>query len=213
MHPTPLQRGELPAASEAGAVRGDISLPPAAGRRGNVLQPSLPQLLESILLPWLRRTVSPSPGNGFGVTAASSALSDHGCSISRVIFRAFCRLLCVCACVCVCVLAHPCLRSSALKQLSVLHLGTWPGQYVQLEQVKKKGKCPKKSVEKKRACSIILLLERWARRYPASSSAKSKHEILLSAADEPTQHFHLSFNAQRRQTSKQPLETNNKRVS
>jgi len=99
-----------------------------------------------------------------------------------------------------------------MKQLSVLNLGMWPGQYVQLEQVKKKGKCPKKWVEKK-ACSIILLLEHWARRHPASSSAKSKHKTLLSAADEHTEHFHLSFNAQRGETSKQPLETNDRRAS
>lgn len=31
-----------------------------------------------------------------------------------------------------------------MKQLSVLTLGMWPGQYVQLEQVKKKGKYPPK---------------------------------------------------------------------
>lgn len=36
-----------------------------------------------------------------------------------------------------------------MKQLSVLTLGMWPGQYVQLEQVKKKGKySPKNQLEK-----------------------------------------------------------------
>lgn len=45
-----------------------------------------------------------------------------------------------------------------MKQLSVLTPGMWPGQYVLLEQVKKKGKYPlKKSVAK--AYSMILLLE------------------------------------------------------
>ena len=32
-----------------------------------------------------------------------------------------------------------------MKELSVLTLGMWPGQYVQLEQVKKKGKYPPKN--------------------------------------------------------------------
>lgn len=52
--------------------------------------------------------------------------------------------VCACVCLCVCILAHPRLRISAMKQLSVLTLGMWPGQYVQLEQVKKKGKYPQK---------------------------------------------------------------------
>lgn len=53
----------------------------------------------------------------------------------------------VCACVHVCVyvyLGSSTSRISAMKQLSVLTLGMWPGQYVQLEQVKKKGKYPQK---------------------------------------------------------------------
>lgn len=70
--------------------------------------------MESILLPWLHSNVSPSPGNGFGLTAASSALPDEGCSISGVIFSAFCHLLCVCACVCVDVY----LGSSMSEELS-----------------------------------------------------------------------------------------------
>lgn len=69
-----------------------------------------------------------------------------------------------------------------MKQLSVLNLGFRPGQYVQLERVKKKGKYPKKLVEK--ACSITSLLEHLARRYPASSSAESKSKTL---ADEHTE--------------------------
>lgn len=42
-----------------------------------------------------------------------------------------------------------------MKQLSVLTLGMWPGQYVQLEQVKKKGKYPPKSSRKSLFCDFI----------------------------------------------------------
>lgn len=90
-----------------------------------------------------------------------------------------------------------------MKQLSVLNLGFRPGQYVQLEQVKKKGKRPKKLVEK--ACSITLLLEHLAGRYPASSSAKSRSKTL---ADEHVELWSITsfvLTCQEQKSSQHPL--------
>lgn len=49
-------------------------------------------------------------------------------------------------------------------------------------KLKRRGNIPKKWVGK--ACSVVLLLEHWARRCPDSSSAESKLKTRLNVEDE-----------------------------